>query len=119
MDSILKDEEFKEELKKNRTKKLITMVISLALIIGGIITMILLHLSFYNMTIGFVVIIAGLIFLGVSAVYFSFDKNSIVDRFMKDFKAETDIDTFRDSYEKSLKLVKNTIDIVREETDLL
>ena len=30
-----------------------------------------------------------------------------------------DIDTFRDSYIKSLKLVKNTIDIVREETDLL
>ncbi len=94
MDSILKDEEFKEELKKNRTKKIVTMVISLALIIGGIITMILLHLAFYSMTIGFVVIIAGLIFLGVSAVYFSFDKNSIVDRFMKDFKAKTDIEYF-------------------------
>ena len=94
MDSILKDEEFKEELKKNRTKKLIAMVISLALIIGGIITMILLHLSFYNMTIGFVVIIAGLIFLGVTAVYFSFDKNSIINRFMKDFKDKTDIEYF-------------------------
>ncbi|MCR5727915.1 MAG: hypothetical protein K6G24_10660 [Lachnospiraceae bacterium] len=98
MDSILKDEvfkqEFKQELKKNRTIKIVTMVISLALIIGGIITMILLHLAFYSMTIGFVVIIVGFIFWGITAVYFYFDKNSIVDRFMKDFKAKTDIEFF-------------------------
>ncbi len=94
MPNTLNDDEFKRQLKKNHTKKIITRTVSLVLIIGGIIMMILFNLWFFDMRAGFFTVIVGLIFLLLSSFSYSTDKKSIIDSFMKDYEELADYEYF-------------------------
>ncbi len=94
MQNDIRDEEFIRELKLIRRKKLIVRIISLTLILGGIIMLYVLYQLYYDTLTGFIMILAGLLFWGISAIYMSGDKDSVINNYIKDYKKRTEYEYF-------------------------
>ena len=94
MQNNIRDEEFIRELKLIRRKKLIVRIISLTLILSGIIMLYVLYQLYFDTLTGFVIILVGFLFWGVSAIFMSGDRESAIRNFIKDYKEKTEYNYF-------------------------
>ena len=99
MQNNLKDEEFTRELKRLRKRKRIARIISLTLILGGIIMLFVLYQLYFDTLTGFIMILAGLLFWGISAIYMSGDRETAIKKFIADYKEKTEYESFGSNME--------------------
>ena len=99
MQNNLRDEEFTRELKRIRKRKLIVRIISLTLILGGIIMLFVLYQLYFDTLTGFIMILVGLLFWGISAIYMSGDREAAIKKFIADYKEKTEYEYFGSNME--------------------
>ena len=91
MGNTLNDEEFSHEMGKIRSKRWVFRIVGWILIIAGIVMM---SVTYDSMTIGFIIVIVGLVIWMFSAMTLSSERKDLINRFISDYAAKTDFEYF-------------------------